>query len=246
MASLCRFLEWDSDFFGVRIARLQPARSRPAMERALRRARRDKIDCLYFLAGAGDAPAVRFAEDNGFRLMDLRVTLETEGAVRRGARRPKGFRFRLFAPADAAALEAIAGESHRDSRFFADPRFERARCRELYRTWIRKSCEGRADAVWVAEARGAAVGYVTCVRRGKGRGEIGLVGVAPGARGKGVGHRLLVEALRWFSRKGVKRVRVATQGRNPGAQRLYERAGFATRAVELSYHAWLREPKSRR
>ena len=133
-------------------------------------------------------------------------------------------------------MEEIAKAAHRDSRFYADPNFKKSRCDALYRTWIRKSCGGYADAVWVAELRGVPVGYVTCRLREKSRGEIGLVGIAGKARGKGVGRRLVFEALRWLSRQGMKRASVVTQGRNTGAQRLYQRCGFLTRGVELSYH----------
>ncbi|HEY6323560.1 MAG TPA: GNAT family N-acetyltransferase [Thermoanaerobaculia bacterium] len=39
-------------------------------------AARERIECLYFLADSGDPETARLAEESGFRLVDLRVTLE--------------------------------------------------------------------------------------------------------------------------------------------------------------------------
>lgn len=55
----------------------------------------------------------------------------------------------------------------------------------------------------------------------------------------GVGGSLVRQALRedaaaWEAR----RLGVATQGRNVQAQRLYQRCGFFTRSLGLSYHRW--------
>ena len=238
----CRFLGWDSDFFGMRIARILPHRlSRAKMARTLSWCRRRRIDCAYFLADAGDSPTIRLAEERGFRLVDLRVTLQRELEDIVASPVPAGLKFRFALPDDIPALEAIAKTAHRDSRFYADPNFKKSRCDALYRTWIRKSCGGYADAVWVAALRDAPVGYVTCHLRQKRLGEIGLVGVSGRTRGKGIGRRLVFEALRWLSEQGMRRASVVTQGKNAEAQRMYQRSGFLTQDVEVSYHLWPRK-----
>jgi dTDP-4-amino-4,6-dideoxy-D-galactose acyltransferase len=68
-----------------------------------------------------------------------------------------------------------------------------------------------------------------------------LVGVSEKARGRGLGRELLINAIRWFSAEGVEVVTVVTQGRNVGAQRLYQRCGFTTRSAELWFHRWSSE-----
>lgn len=141
-------------------------------------------------------------------------------------------------PADLAALRAIARVSHRESRFYHDGTFPAARCDLLYETWIEKSCSGYADAVLVTELDERPVGYVTCHRRAAGVGQIGLFAVAPDSQGKGLGGALLAHALGWFAGHGLGEATVVTQGRNAAAQRLYQRCGFLTKAVELWYHQW--------
>jgi len=242
-ASLCEYLPWDSEFFGLRIGRVNGDRLTPALAEAISEwCTAQSIDCLYFLAASDDPESVRLAERHGFRLVDIRVTLIRD----RGSGSLTGFDprppIRFSRPEDIPALRAIAGVSHHDTRFYSDPNFPPARRDALYETWIEKSCNGYADAVLVAEAGGSAVGYITCklVGEGGGEGQIGLVGVGPGHQGRGLGRGLVEAALGWFDGHGVPHVTVVTQGRNIAAQRLYQRCGFVTRSVQLWYHLWLR------
>ena len=237
----CQYLEWDSNFFGCRIARLYPHRlTSDLAQAALFWCTDHQIDCLYFLADATDSRTVVLAQDYGFRLVDLRITLETPQRNRQITRHDGGD-LRLAREEDIPALRAIARTSHTDSRFYFDGHFPSQRCDELYETWIEKSCRGYADAVWVAEWRGQAAGYVSCHSTPEHRGQIGLFAVAAEAQGNGLGCKLVQAALCWFEEKHLLPVEVVTQGRNVKAQRLYQKAGFLTCSVELWYHRWLLE-----
>jgi dTDP-4-amino-4,6-dideoxy-D-galactose acyltransferase len=244
----CRVLDWDSAFFARRIARLDASRLTPELaEDALAWSKTHAVECLYFLADSDDPDTVRVAEDHGFRQVDLRVTLQarldSQGLTPASHTKPAALApclTRSFAPADLPALRALARVSHRDSRFYADPNFPTSRCDDLYETWIEKSCqEGYADAVLVGEQGGVAVGYVSCHRGERDTGQIGLFAVDVAHRGRGVGGALVTAALDWFAARSARVVTVVTQGRNVGAQRLYQRGGFATHAVQLWYHKWL-------
>jgi dTDP-4-amino-4,6-dideoxy-D-galactose acyltransferase len=247
---LCLRLPWDSDFFGLNIARLTLTRLSPELaSEALTWCRSNNIDCLYFLADARDSATVRLAEDNSFRLVDIRLTLDMHLAGE-GERMPNQSGtphredatgtalIRPHRPADIPSLRAIAASGHHDSRFYYDPNFPNVRCDALYETWIEKSCNGYADMVFVAELRGQAEGYVSCHLPSEREGQIGLVGIAAHAQGRGLGQKLVNEALKWFHEQGVGHVTVVTQGRNASAQRLYQRCGFVTREVQLWYHRW--------
>ena len=143
---------------------------------------------------------------------------------------------------DIPDLEAIASGSHRDSRFFYDPCFPDDRCEAMYAIWIRKSVEGEAHKVFVPEINGKPSGYITCEldseRNARCCGMIGLLGVAESVRGKGVGSRLVQHALSDFKKQKIDSVKVITQGRNISAQRLYQKHGFRTSLIELTYHKW--------
>jgi dTDP-4-amino-4,6-dideoxy-D-galactose acyltransferase len=240
--SVCQYLEWDSDFFGRRIARITVNQLTPqTMARALAWCSAKQIDCLYFLAASDDAATMRLAEEHLFRFVDIRVTLErtlgegpiTEHRASEATVGPCGAE-------DVEALKAMARTSHRYSRFYYDLNFGEGRCDALYETWIEKSCRGYANVVLVAKLKGKVVGYICCDLLAPEEGRVALFAVGAEAQGQGVGEKLLKESFRWFENKGVKRLMVVTQGRNCKAQRLYQRCGFVTRLVQLWYHRWFR------
>ena len=193
-----------------------------------------RATCLYLLADFSDRETIRVAEDHGFRLMDLRVLLDRPLGDDVPAAAPE---IRAWKPDDLPMLHKIARGSYHDSRFYFDEQIPDALCDGLYETWIEKSCHGYAEQVLVAEQEGAAAGYISCHIR-DGVGDIGLVGVDERAQGRGLGRALVMASLDWFKSQGLERVTVVTQGRNIPAQRLYQRCGFMTRAVDLWYHRW--------
>lgn len=237
---LCQHLEWDSDFFKCKIARITGNRlSQEEMERVMRWCKSHGIKCLYFLADSDDADTARLAEDHQFRFVDVRVTLEAQ-LDDISAMKERGWEgvIRLSIPDDIPTLKTIAKVSHFDSRFYYDKNFPNPLCDALYEMWIEKSGKGYADAVLVAELRGRPVGYISCHLLEEAKGQIGLVGVSGDAQGIGLGPRLVHQALEWFAQRGVSRVTVVTQGRNSRGQRTYQKCGFVTRHVQLWYHRW--------
>jgi dTDP-4-amino-4,6-dideoxy-D-galactose acyltransferase len=233
----CDLLPWDSAFFSLTIARVRGHRLNPALAVSIDHWCADQaVDCLYFLADADDAETTRTAESHGYHLTDIRVTLECRMTQAVDAQPAT---VRPYQNSDLPALEAIAASSYTDSRFYYDPCFPRERCDALYRTWIANSANGYADAVLVAEHDGRTAGFITCHLKDS-AGEIGLVGVAESARGHSIGSHLVIAALAWFHNNAAEVVTVVTQGRNIQAQRLYQRSGFRTHAVQLWYHKWYR------
>jgi dTDP-4-amino-4,6-dideoxy-D-galactose acyltransferase len=241
--AICEYLEWDSQFFGRRIAR---ANASCLTEKLV--AEIDswcclkRIDCLYFLASSTDPLTSRLAQENKFRFVDIRVTLDLRVEAARSGN-SSSLRVRNAVDRDIPALRAIARSAHRDSRFYFDGNFPYRLCDELYETWIERSCRGWAKNVLVAEEAGDLEGYLTCHLLSPGIGQIGLVAVGDRARGKGIGKDLVSSAARWFAQEGVENISVVTQGRNVRAQRLYQRCGFAIRSVELWFHRWFFETR---
>lgn len=232
-----RFLDWDSDFFGKRIGRVLPKRiSAPLVAEAERWSQVNRIDCLYFLADSADTRTVEVAEQAAFHLVDIRMTFQCDVPPMPPGRGDDGLRVATLADLDD--LRAVAKDSHHDSRFYADRHFERARADALYERWIENELRDRSGVVFVPDVGGRAAGYITCRVIERNVGEIGLLAVAEGARNSGAGAALVRAALRWFAEREVGRATVVTQGRNAGAQRVYQRAGFLTRSVELWYHRW--------
>ncbi len=237
--NLASLLPWDTEFFGFRVARILPARlAGDEMRSALDWCRANAVRCIYFQADANDAKTVRLAEQNGFRLADIRVELEKNDPGREPD--ANGVSVRDAAAADLATLKPLfAGIAH-FSRFAFDPRFPADAAERLYARWIERSVEGYADLTLVAETGGRVVGGITGhLDKERKTVQIGLLAVDESTRSKGVG-RLLVQALCCRAAgTGATGYEVATQGRNTNALRFYNRNGFAVRSVRLWYHKWL-------
>jgi dTDP-4-amino-4,6-dideoxy-D-galactose acyltransferase len=246
----CRLLTWDTDFFRLRVARVQGDVLRE--EQVLRIDRwslRNRIRCLYFLARSDDPATVRVAEEHGFRLVDVRVTLEGKPKVSgqwEGPDATGAAAIREARTTDLPGLQELARTAHSDTRFFSDPLFPRERAEALYSTWIALECQGRAQRVLVsASPADKPSGYVSChLNADRLEAQIGLVAVHKSVRRSGVGKSLVRAALNWLAGQGAKTVSVVTQGRNSSALRLYERCGFLTRELQLWYHKWYPAPNT--
>ena len=235
----CRILPWDTRFFGFPIGRLEaPGLQAGAMGEVDEWCRREGIRCLYWLVGSDDAASIRAAERGGFRLVDLRVTCAGRpGQTPLAAGAPVSVR--AYSSPDLPAMRAIGRSAFvGTTRFFADTRFPVQRVIEMYDTWVVQSCSGDAQHVLVAEADGMVAGFVTCHLDAGRAGRIGLTAVSGAHQGAGIGLALVRGALAWFQSAGAATVSVVTQGHNTRAQRLYQRCGLRTEAVQLWYHYW--------
>ena len=234
--AICTYLEWDSNFFEKRIARLNRSRLNDAtVTESHAWCDRNRIDCLYFLADADHRETPRLAAEHDFLLVDIRVTLERcISDLDEHAPSPE---IRLGREDDLATLRAIAASGHRDTRFYFDGHFDRTKCDSLYETWIENSFRGFAQAVLVAEVGGKVAAYLTCHLKQR-QSQIGLVAVGNGNRGEGLGGKLVRGFFSWSRDHGATRASVVTQGRNLPAQRLYQRNGFVTASLQLWYHRW--------
>jgi ribosomal protein S18 acetylase RimI-like enzyme len=200
------------------------------------------VECMYALIDVEDICSVMRVEEAGFRLVDVRVTLgRTVDAIpiETSPVEASPATIRPFNPLDRDALATMARGIHTDTRFFADPRFPRSKCEDLYARWINRSCDDPTIAVLVAELDRKPAGYITCEAPPEASaGSIGLLGVSPAARGLGIGTALIRSGLQHFADAGCREVSVVTQGRNVSAQRAYQRAGFRTVRTQLWFHWW--------
>lgn len=238
----CVCLPWDSEFFGVRIGRVNETRLRADTAVHVQAwAKENEIDCLYFLAEMDDVETVIHAKRAGFMLHDIRVLLEAKRSSPRYRPVYDGNEITLrdAEPGDVPALRRIASSVHTDTRFYHDPNFANEKCDELYATWIEKCCANEYQTVLVALWNGRPAGYFAYfVDPDSICAHIDLVGVDPAYHGKGIGSVLASHAMDRIDQSRAQTVRVVTQGRNMAAQGLYQRFGFTTVAMHLWYHWW--------
>jgi ribosomal protein S18 acetylase RimI-like enzyme len=240
----CELLPWDTEFFHFRIARVRGDALKPEQATQIDEwSRSHQIRCLYFLARADDPGTIQAAEQHGFGLVDVRLTFERLLVNSHDPARtdpPASAVIRPFQPNDLPGLQSMARTGHQETRFFSDSHFPRQSVEDLYATWIALETQGRAQIVLVAaSATNRPLGYVSChLEPAHREGQIGLVGVSPEARERGIGKDLVLAAIDWFRVQGAQVVTVVTQGNNRAAQRLYQKCAFLSRDLQLWYHKW--------
>ena len=233
----CHLVDWDTAFWGVRVARVEGAVMTDERRHAVDEwCREHGIACAYFLAAPDDRETTLVAERGGFFYTDVRVGLRLKIDARPPA--VPSSRLRDATHEDLDDIRAIARVSHRITRFYNDPNFSDERCADLYADWITADLNGQADAVLVAEVDGRVAGYLSVLIGEDGVGGLGLLGVASACRGIGLGTELVAESLERLAAGGAGEASIATQGQNIAALRLFGRAGFAIESMQIWFHKW--------
>jgi len=93
------------------------------------------------------------------------------------------------------------------------------------------------DRSFIAEIDGRTVGAVVVVREEAGVARLRLLYVEPDVRGRGVGWRLIEEAISFARAAGYERLVLWTTSSQTAARRLYARAGFE-RTAQVSVERW--------
>lgn len=90
--------------------------------------------------------------------------------------------------------------------------------------------------VFVAEAGGRVVGYITTViDRDAGKGRIPNLAVDPDFRQQGLGRRLMVHALNYLRGEGLAYAMIETMAQNEAGQHLYPACGFVEVARQVHF-----------
>jgi RimJ/RimL family protein N-acetyltransferase len=98
--------------------------------------------------------------------------------------------------------------------------------REAHVAWLADTLARDDRRLWVVEEAGLPIGQVRVDRGVDGTGMISI-GLAPGARGRGAGARVLDAALEAaVAELGIRRFRAIVREDNAASRRLFERAGF--------------------
>lgn len=226
--------DFDSEILGLKCAKIDYLAIIPYGEQT----KRDLIDNLFNLfaknkieyvtirINASDLATIQTLEDSDFNIVDGYLTLQRNlDNIERTLINPN-IKIRQAAKKDILNLQNSIAPGFIHSRFFNDPIIPKEKAVEIFREWIKNSVLGKvADCVFVAEAQGKAVGFIT-LEIDQRVGHIPLIGVEQAFRGKGVSHDLTSKAFDYFNKKKLKTVRIETQITNIPATRSYENIGF--------------------
>ncbi len=223
-------LPWDTDFFGVTIARA--AADTRNLDDTIHEARRAGVECLVLTVEAADPATINVWTRTGARIVDLRVELGRHAPLPD----PTG-NTRMALAADRAGLEADSLQLIPFSRFYRDSRFPDASVEDLYRVWMRRCLD---DGIVVVSDSLPSSFVGARVENGEAR--IDLVYVAPANRGRSAARMLIADAI---AALGLERAVIVTQAGNIAIHRTCQSLGFRTRRVQAILHLWLDESAHR-
>ncbi len=133
---------------------------------------------------------------------------------------PRGYRLAAVADGEERAFHAVLEAAFADDFGHVAEPFERWLVRQ-------ESSETTDRSLWLCAWRGGELaGVCQCARR-FGGGWIGMLGVLPSHRGRGLGRSLLLQALHAFQKRGERIARLGVDAANPtGATALYRSVGM--------------------
>jgi ribosomal protein S18 acetylase RimI-like enzyme len=234
-----RYLQWDSDFFGLPVASLDGGHLLAENSKVVFDwCRKEKIRCLYFLANGTDSQTLQCAYEKGFQFIDVRFEMECD---LRNILPSKVSKLVIQPVTKKEKLDyilALARKSHTDSRFFKDLNFDRLKCEELYEKWIYRDFDKGNILGFYPEGENNIKGYISFTMESPDVARVGLIAVEDAYRGREVGLELLNNSIANSKKLNAKKMTVVTQATNTSAVRLYEKAGFRTSNVKLWFHKW--------
>lgn len=235
-----QILEFDSEIFGLKVAKLVPDRlDLASLGAALDLLKAQDVKLVYWAADSTDPISQQAAKAYQGFLADKKTTYIIDFDQLADYPAPVWDVTAYPETEPDAFLIQLALESGLYSRFKTDPRITKATFQAIYTRWIKNSTLKRiAKQVLVIRGQEQVIGMVTLGEK-HGRGDIGLLAVAEQARGNQLGLHLVRAAQNYFIQEGYRIGQVVTQLENLPACRLYEKCGYQIEKIEYFYHFWL-------
>ena len=250
-------LDWDSDYFGLRMARLsvmvtaeQSAQvfsvADKLLSTALGAACHRGVQHLSLRVDVEDIGLVHALEEHGFRLMDTLVAYAFHmGRNHLPEIRPK-YDLRLYRPDDYDAVLDIAATCFKGypSRFAVDPHIPKERAQNLYREWAINCCrEVFADEILVAERKGRVIGFLAYRCNPELEQNTGIRVMGSGLGGcYPLRFNAYLDLLREATRRVlpiVDAIDLETHSFNVATVNYYQKLNYSYVRAKHSFHLWL-------
>lgn len=240
MKNKFNILDWDSDFFGYKIASIQTSQLHPAeLKEILKDLEQQNVTLAYCFVQEDDNISFNSLQKASGLLTDKKVIY-----VIHGFSAPSEIDSRHIRPYDlnylSDNLHNLALQSGIYSRYNVDPKFRNNEYERLYLEWIKKSVEKKiADDILVYYDDITERGFITLSVK-EDKGTIGLVAVDERERGKSIGRKLMNSTFEYFANRNINTVEVVTQMANKTACLFYESLGFQVKSVTNIFHLWIK------
>lgn len=203
------------------------------------------IQLVISRVAAEDVQTLNVLEDMGFRVMDIQITwrLSMEHPTDHRSRNT-GIMIREGKPTDKMDLRRIA-ESAFDNygHYFADQHLDKSRCREIYPDWAERTliATAAADKVFVAEAEGRVVGFLSfrVFQKDSARYAASAMGaVEEQFRGRNIFSALVLAGIGWGQENHLAWEEHNVLAINYPVNRVFSKLGFSPVSSWVTLHYW--------
>ena len=238
MKNKFEILEWDSEFFGFKVAKINNFNSNEEFEFIRKELKSNQVELVYVFSEPNSNFDTVLKTSNVF-LADEKVTFSREiDDVNDSLDFSFIEEYRDDIVTDKMLDIAIQTSEH--SRFRVDANFKNEEFKKLYYQWIKNAVEDKGNGkLFVYQESNVLKGLIYLKDINDKTGSISLIGVDEGYRGEQIGTKLIEQAAFYFSKLGKKEVQVVTQKANVLACNFYTKNGFQIIDTVNVYHLWL-------
>lgn len=215
---MIQFLEWDSNFFGCKIGKLDYTGLR---KDSFKFEDIKSFDLVYI-----------FSDEklDYNKLFDVKIKFQKLTEKKNFPNKITEFDSSKHSYEELLDLAYLSGH---DSRFLKDPFFGEKAFKNLYKAWIDKSIEDHKTKILIYFDQNRIIGFVT-YKKDIDNAVIELIAVSENTQGKGIGFKLIsaVEA----NLNPSTNLFVSTQETNNIAMEFYVRNGFRIFDKKYIYH----------
>lgn len=234
-------LEWDTQFFGYKIANINSFKLELLeLNAVLEELRNKDFKLAYCFVSPNDQISNNSLNLVSGLLVDEKITYFAEigkenTLIDKGNIKPYDLKYA------SDKLRSLTLQSGIYSRFNIDPNFRNNEFEKLYLEWIEKSISRElANEVLVSCEENEIQGFVTLTIKNNNTGSIGLIAVDESTRGKSIGKKLMSASFEYFRGREINNLEVVTQKANYIACRFYESCGFQVKNIVNVYHLWIK------
>ncbi|WP_051935900.1 GNAT family N-acetyltransferase [Salegentibacter sp. Hel_I_6] len=225
-------LDWDSDFFGVKVAKIDPKLKIENYNKLIQNLDKENIELAYF-----NSDFVLPSSDLYEVIkLDNKIALSKKLGTRKDFH--PGIRFYTNSTPTPEMFQ-LSKRIARRSKFYDDANISKKKVYELYELWLDKSVKGiLADAVIVYEENGVILGLVSIKINEKNEGIIPLLGVDAKHEGKSISFYLMAAVETYLLENNCEVLISSTQAQNLKALKVYERFGVHCEKGLYINHLW--------
>lgn len=230
-------LEWDSSFFGLRVARIDSDLQEGDFNHVIEQLNSEGIDLVYFNS--------KFCvQENQYyknHLLDKRVSLIKELKDKK----PWDNRVKLYnGRVPTKKMIDLSRRVAQSSRFYFDPDIPNEKVYEMYEIWLSKSVsKDMATDVLVYEDENGIQGFASIKILANGKALIPMLAVDRNHEGLGISFMLMQAIETFLLDKGCEYLVSETKAKNLRALKVYKRFGITCEPSHYINHLWRRERK---